>query len=272
MIRCDLCYSEKYCVVEPGEHKYKVLKCSRCGLVYVYPKPPKRELKRHYNSDYYHEWMDRQKQRRVHMWQKRLKAISRETAIGRLLDIGCGEGLFLKIAQENGWSVEGTEISEFACKSAAQNIGKEIWTGEVWDACFYTASFDVVTIWHVLEHGVDPLKTLKEARRVLKSDGLCVVAVPNLNDWCMQLAYWLLKRKRLSLFSPDDKELHLYHFSVHTLENILIRAGFDKIKIRPDFGIIEPGKKLVNFLATIPFYLMNLHLYNSLEAIACPKS
>lgn len=272
MIRCDLCHSKNYCIVEAGEHNYKVLKCNRCGLVYVNPKPPERELKRHYNSDYYRDWMDRQRPRRVRMWQKRLKTINLERSTGRLLDIGCGEGLFLKIAQESGWSVEGTEISKFACKAAAHNIGKEIWHGEIWDATFNNNSFDVVTIWHVLEHGINPLRTLKEAHRVLKSDGVCIVAVPNLNDWFMQLAYWLTKGKRLSLFSPDDKELHLYHFSARTLRNILKHAGFDKVKIRPDFGIIEPGKKFVNLLATIPFYLIKLHFYNSLEAIAIPRS
>jgi hypothetical protein len=88
----------------------------------------------------------------------------------------------------------------------------------------------------------------------------------------MQLAYWIIKRKSLTLFSPDAKEPHLYHFSALTLKNILGRAGFDKVRIRPDFGIIEPGKKLINFLATIPYYLIGVHMYNSLEAIAAPKS
>ena len=149
MIHCYLCQSEEYCIVEAGEGNSRVLKCNRCGLVYVYPKPPKRELKRHYNSEYYQDWMDCQKPLRIRMWQKRLEAINSERATGRMLDIGCGEGLFLKIAQDSGWSVEGTEISEFAQKVAAQNIGKEIWPDEVWEAGFDAASFDVVTIWHV---------------------------------------------------------------------------------------------------------------------------
>jgi 2-polyprenyl-3-methyl-5-hydroxy-6-metoxy-1,4-benzoquinol methylase len=204
------------------------------------------------------------------MWQKRLKRINRVKPAGRLLDIGCGEGLFIKIAQENGWNVEGTEISKYASKVASDSTGKKIWHGEPWSAEFKTASFDVVTIWHVLEHVVNPIKTLKEARRLLKPDGLCVVAVPNVNNSFMKLVFLIIKRKRINLFSPDDKELHLYHFSARTLKKFLIHSGFTKLSIRPDYGVIDTGKKIINYVSVLPYYLLKVHYYNSIEVFARP--
>jgi 2-polyprenyl-3-methyl-5-hydroxy-6-metoxy-1,4-benzoquinol methylase len=204
------------------------------------------------------------------MWQKRVQIISRSQNSGRLLDIGCGEGLFLKIAKQNGWQVEGVEISEFACREATKNLNQTVNHGEVWEVGFDAETFDVITLWHVLEHGVDPLRTLKEARRVIKPEGLLLVAVPNVNDWFMRMAYLLVKRKPLNLFSPSDKELHLYHFSAKTLKKIIKVAGFTKVKVRPDFGIIEPGKKIINYVGSMAYYLFKAHLYNALEATAVP--
>ena len=270
MPECQYCKSENFRVIEASFDPYRVLKCESCEIVFVHPKPKMNDLKNHYDNEYYSDWIDQQRPKRMGMWQKRLNKINRAKPAGRLLDIGCGEGLFIKIAQENGWDVEGTEISEYASKVASEATDKQIWHGELWGANYPAASFDVVTIWHVLEHMADPIRTLREARRVLKKDGLCIVAVPNVNDLIMQLAYLLVRRKKQVLFTPDDKELHLFHFSRRTLQSFLRQAGFKSVRIGPDFGIIDYGKKVVNTVSVIPYYVAGIHIYNGLEAQARP--
>lgn len=268
MIKCNCCGSEKYTVVESYLNKYKALECQHCHIVYVHPRPSKNNLKCHYDNEYYRAWMETQKPQRIRMWRKRMKKINRLKPSGRLLDIGCAEGLFLRIAKESGWEVEGTEISEYAIKEASKHTGHKIYYGEVWEANFDSASFDIVTIWHVLEHVLNPSKTLQEARRLLKPNGQCIVAVPNLNNRIMQLAYRIAKGRPADLFSPEDKELHLYHFSEKTLKSILYSTGFKKIEVKPDYGIIDFKKKLINLFSVIPFYFAGIHCYNSLEATA----
>ena len=140
--------------------------------------------------------------------------------------------------------------------------------GEIWEAGFPARSFDVVTLWHVLEHVSAPLRVLEEARRVLTLDGWLVVAVPNINDRVMQAAYRVVKHRKPHLFSVRDKELHLYHFSVSSLKNLLSKAGFACVAIGPDFGIVDLPKKLINYAASAVSRCFNVHWYNSIRMIA----
>ncbi len=96
------------------------------------------------------------------MWQNRLNKIQRIRSSGKLLDVGCGEGLFLRLAQANGWRISGTELSSFASKLAANTLKTDIYCGELDEAKFAKNSFDVVTMWHVLEHVKSPKKLPEE--------------------------------------------------------------------------------------------------------------
>ncbi|MDF1593537.1 MAG: class I SAM-dependent methyltransferase [Desulfobacterales bacterium] len=98
---------------------------------------------------------------------------------GHLLDVRCGEGSFLAVVQKEGWRVSGTEFSMFAAKQAADLLNIDIFCGKLSNAGFHENSFDVVTMWHVLEHVDDPKKYLEEIHRILKPNGLFVFAVPD---------------------------------------------------------------------------------------------
>jgi 2-polyprenyl-3-methyl-5-hydroxy-6-metoxy-1,4-benzoquinol methylase len=268
-LSCDLCTGKEFRVVEE-DFPFRVLCCLRCSLTFVHPVPEGVALEEHYNGDYYREWIGPRRTRRATMWRKRLDKVEKEGARGRLLDVGCGEGVFLGQAAKRGWEIWGTELSSYAARYASSVLGREIFRGELYDASFPGQFFDVVTLWHVLEHVRHPARYMAEIRRVIRPGGLLVIAVPNVDDLFMQAAYRVVRGRPLRLFSKEDREVHLYHFSAKTIGMYLERAGFSLMRIGPDFGIVEPAKRMINSAATACGYLVGLKVYNSLEVHARP--
>jgi 2-polyprenyl-3-methyl-5-hydroxy-6-metoxy-1,4-benzoquinol methylase len=247
---CILCNGSNSSVIEDCQGGYKVLKCLGCGFVYVDPIPRKESLKNAYSDEYYTPWLGKQRKKRKRMWQARLVTLNGfSEGKGRLLDVGCGEGLFLELAREDDWDVTGTEISPFAVKYGKGKLDLNILQGELIDIGFPDKKFDAVTMWHVLEHTINPLVILKEIRRILKNDGVFILAIPNLNNIVSQWAYRLVKGKRMHLFDPLDRELHLYHFTTETIKLTLEKAGFRVKKIVPDMGIVQWHIRSLNYFA-----------------------
>jgi len=270
-VRCNLCGQSNFIVLEEDQPPFRVLKCNNCSLIFVYPRPDHSELIGHYNENYYVDWIGTQKDKRIRMWEKRLDKLKRFRSGGRLLDVGCGEGLFLHLAKEHGWQVSGTEISSYAAGYASNSLNVDIFYGEILYAGFPGDFFDVVTMWHVLEHVKDPKAYLTEVRHILKPEGLLVIAVPNVNGMVMRIAYRIARRRRLKLFSKEEKEVHLYHFSADTIKAYLEKTGFECLRLAPDFGIIEGSKKLINMISVIPYFIAGIKIFNSIEVYAQPK-
>ncbi|MBI5682436.1 MAG: class I SAM-dependent methyltransferase [Deltaproteobacteria bacterium] len=264
-ILCDNCESE---VIETSGI-YKTLQCKDCGLVYVNPIPPKELLEKAYSEDYYTSWIVEQREKRIKMWGRRLKTLNDLShKKGRLLDVGCAEGLFLELSRKDGWDVNGTEISSFAVKYGKDKISLNILQGELIDIGFPDKSFDAVTMWHVLEHAPNPIVVLNEVRRILKDDGIFIMAIPNLNNILSQWAYRLVKGKRMHLFNPEDRELHLYHFTPDTIRLAIGKAGFRVMEIIPDMGIIPWHIKGLNYIASIISFISGKILTDAIEVHA----
>ena len=266
--QCNLCAEKQFSIIEDDEKPFSVLKCVHCGLVFVNPVPDLPYLATHYDEDYYADWIGNQKAKRLQMWGRRLKSIEKRYQKGCLLDVGCATGTFLQLAKSNGWEVRGTEYSHYAATFASDLLKTDVYCGHLMDAHYEDSFFDVVTFWHVLEHLHDPMCYLQEANRILKPSGLLVIAVPNVNDYMMKIAYRIVKRKPLKLFSKDDRELHLYHFSADTLQKYLQKAGFHCLSISPDYGITDYSKKLINAIAMAIYHITGLKIFNALEAHA----
>lgn len=267
---CNLCGGTHFTTLEEDEPPFRVLKCRTCSLVFVHPVPGDQVLSDHYDEGYYDDWIHGQKKRRLTMWAKRLERLNAYGAKGRLLDVGCGDGAFLSLAQEQGWEVMGTEISPYAARYTGARLGVEIFCGELTAAGFPDQRFDAVTLWHVWEHVKDPMAYLLDVRRILKPSGLMILAVPNVNDRFMQVAYRIVKGRPLKLFSKTDREVHLYHFSDSTIRAYLRKAGFRCQSIGPDFGTVDWRKKIINMVALIPFYVTGTSLFNAFEVHAVP--
>ena len=141
---------------------------------------------------------------------------------GKLLDYGCGGGSFLLQMRQLGWQVAGMDMSDHAVDECR---GQElaVFQGDDPTKRFESGAFDVVTMWHVLEHVPDPNRTLNQIHQVLTPAGRIVIAVPNIGSWLFK---WLGKN-----WYPLDLPRHFNHFDKSTIGNILEKNGFKVTRI-----------------------------------------
>ncbi|MFH1777504.1 MAG: class I SAM-dependent methyltransferase [Candidatus Omnitrophota bacterium] len=265
-IICNLCGQDKYKVLEIIA-AYEVVRCEDCGLIYINPFPETKKLFSHYNQEYYQPWLEQQSLRQK-MWQQRVKKIQALKSTGKLLDVGCGTGIFLNTAKSQGWDVYGTEVSEYAAQRIKNTFGIEVFVGKLEDARFPENFFDVITFWHVLEHTTDPLGNLIAARKLLSPGGMLVVVVPNINNYIYKIAYRMIKFKRPALFSLANREIHLYFFSVDTLKKMMEKAGLVPVKFDLDKERIFVGERIIDNFAWALFKLTGLNLGLAFEVYA----
>ncbi len=231
-IDCPICEKDE---TKPlfTKDSLSVVICRHCRLRYVNPRIDRQSLEKGYVETYYPQ----EKVERIHTdkmeWlqmSERLSELNKlHSSPGRLLDVGCGIGTFLHLAREHGWETHGIDPSKSGC-AFAQNIHKlDVHCGDIFNANFPTAHFDVITFYHVLEHISELNPFLSELRRILKPKteaqraGTLVIEVPNGEGLQSRIhkADW-------HYVHPSD---HLYYFSVRSLSKLLQKHGFDDIKI-----------------------------------------
>ncbi|MBA7536044.1 Ubiquinone biosynthesis O-methyltransferase, mitochondrial [subsurface metagenome] len=209
----------------PGE--FNLVKCRECGLMYLNPRPTKIEINDYYPKEYgsHKAWNSSSviKRKFLHSYyqlsfNKDLRPLKNLPIKGKMLDVGCGGGGYLKILNDAGWDTYGVDVSPVATEHARLFGLNKIFTGELQDANYSNDYFDVVLMRHSLEHMHDPLKCLNESNRILKINGTLMVVVPNMDSLEAKLfgEYW----------SQIDAPRHLYFFNKETLKKILEKANF----------------------------------------------
>jgi len=143
-------------------------------------------------------------------WKRRL--IERRKAPGRILDVGCGTGEFLAEMSRHGWEAVGLDQDGEAVEYARRAYGLDAQTVDIEDFSAVDESFDVVTFWHVLEHLPNPKGALRQVRRILKPDGLLLLAVPNIDS----LDFQVYREDWVALDFPR----HFRHFDGGSLERL----------------------------------------------------
>jgi len=235
-VSCNLCGNNN------TKHLYNygstnIVKCLDCGLVYANPRP-REDLNKEFFSKSHHS-QDLEKRisdARVSVFKKALSDIElrRNGLKGKILDVGCGVGTFLNLAKSSGWEVTGIELSKDACEYAKSKLGLEILNSSIEEAHFDKSSFDVVTLWNVLDHLRDPLSMLKEANRILRPGGFLIIRVPNiLFHSCLHKTFYLLKRFLKK--AQDPSIIVNYGFSARTIKELLRRANFCNIQVKNSF-------------------------------------
>jgi 2-polyprenyl-3-methyl-5-hydroxy-6-metoxy-1,4-benzoquinol methylase len=151
---------------------------------------------------------------------------------GRLLDMGCGLGFFLKtLTAYPNWEGYGCEISPAAVHYARETLGlRNVIGGRLEDADFPQGSFDVITIWDVLEHLLQPEPLLRHCHALLREKGICFIRTPNI---VVQLLRARLKRlvRGMQLDSPYLMARdHLHHYSMASIRRLLERNGFSRVE------------------------------------------
>lgn len=223
-VKCDLCDSDDtsllFTATDMNQSKkgsFNIVRCKKCGLVYVNPRPTKQEIGKFYPKAYFLPPTDAKSGIDKYQYEK-MKKIKKFKKAGKILDIGCGAGYFIAVAKENGWETRGVEVSKVAADYAWKKFGINVFAGELREAGYPDEYFDVVTLWHVLAHLLNPSETLAEVNRVLKKGGLLVLTVPNISGFQAKIfkEFWF----------HLDVPRHLYFFEPSTLKQMLRKNGF----------------------------------------------
>jgi 2-polyprenyl-3-methyl-5-hydroxy-6-metoxy-1,4-benzoquinol methylase len=218
----------------PGEpaRRFLVVRCRQCRLVFTNPRPDADDIRRFYPPDYRpHRPRKPAPARKPHPFERLLGRPSAErrgalpwAGVGRLLDFGCGGGSFLKRMADLGWDVTGVDTSAAAVQAVTAEFGLKAVAGSLPHPDLRPSSFEVVTMWHSLEHVHDPLAVLREAYHLLIPGGRLVVACPNIDSWAF-------RRYAESWFGLDLPR-HLTHFTPPTLTRMLQTAGLRVTDVR----------------------------------------
>ena len=243
VIACDVCGGTRLRPVAPEAN---IVQCDACGYRFVSPRPSQAAIAAAYSDPHFYDGWVAADAGRLRMWRKRLKQVRQMARSPNLLDVGAGIGTFLAMARnEAGWRVVGTEVSTAAINLARERHGIEMLAGNVEELSIAPASFNVVTLWHVLEHVPSPTRLLQACHRLLAPNGILVIAVPNDSE-SRQLP-GRLKRligRRLSppRYQPLSigSEIHLSHFTLPVLRQLLNKEGFEVLKVTVDDQYPEP--------------------------------
>jgi len=253
----------------PGDPlRPRPVRCTACDLVFIDPLPGAALSPSAYGPEYYEPWQAREEVPRTALWRRRLRQIALRAPIGSLLDVGCGDGLFLSIARQAGWAAEGIEFSPEGARRASLRLGRPVAVGDLSRERVLRGPFDVITLWHVLEHLAGPGAMLEAVRRRLAPGGLLVAAVPNLDNLPMRAAYRVVRRRPLPLYEDGAREPHLSHFSPVTLTRALERHGFLAVRVEADRCALAPAKRALDAVAALLSRLCGRILTDAIVAFA----
>lgn len=235
-VKCPFCESEntrlhlKLKDYFLSQEEFEIHECDECKLLFTTPRPDATAIGKYYKSEDYLSHNEHKKGLVPWIYNRVKKVNIRNKykvcdvhAQAHLLDFGCGVGDFLHYTQQKGCDVTGCDLSEDARKIASEKLGKTIVTPEeIFALPHYT--FDIITMWHVLEHIDDLQNQVEQLHRLLKDNGRLVIAVPNYKSYDAE--YYKDK------WAAYDVPRHLNHFHKESLENIF-KGKFQLKNIHP---------------------------------------
>lgn len=215
------------------QEEFEILECEDCKLLFTNPCPAPDKIGNYYKSEDYLSHNEEKKSlfakiynkvKKINIKNKFKIAVSNQQSAISILDIGCGVGDFLLYAKEKGCNVTGIEPSEDARKIAEKKLDCKISSPEELQN-IPDNSFDIITMWHVLEHVADLKTEIHHLQRILKKDGRLVLALPNYKSYDAE--YYKDK------WAAYDVPRHLSHFSQTSIKNIFKETNLQLIDIKP---------------------------------------
>ncbi len=230
---------------ESTSKTFTLYSCEACRCLFLHPMPDSREIERFYPADY---WWNARRSGGL----KKLESVYRKLALRDhiafitraagdrsvdVLDVGCGSGTLLGLLKQRGFRVTGLDFSAEAAAIAKAENGVDVAVGSLEEAHFPAESFDVVTLFHVMEHVTTPRQVLAEVSRVLKPNGVAILQVPNIESWQFKIfgARWY----------GLDIPRHVIDYSRNSMLKLLADSGFVVNRIR-HFNLRDNGPALVS--------------------------
>jgi SAM-dependent methyltransferase len=236
--KCPICLNKNlanklHCIDHTSsKEKFTIVSCETCDFTFTNPRPKDESLGEYYKSEMYishtnsdkglFNWMYQAVRR--YAIRTKLTLLTSVTTFGSHLDIGCGTGEFLNACQQAGFKAKGVEPSKIARDQAINNYNLSVSENTNLEQ-FKGDTFDSISMWHVLEHIPNLIKTITEFKRILNKNGKIIIAVPNHKSW--DSSYYS------EFWAAWDVPIHLWHFSKETIELLFNKNGFKLIKTKP---------------------------------------
>ena len=234
------------------ENNHFYLICPHCGGGNLMPRPSKKEITKAYEKKEYYEGLSKALKNPFIQWiiTRRIHSTASEWVKqnfkrGKILDVGCGNGEFLKELKDQNWKVSGSDISKIAKENTEKIVGESIVKVGDFSKLKFKERFDYVSFWHVLEHVENPQDYFTKAESILTEGGKVVGEVPNFDS----LALRIFKSNYSWLAIP----VHITYFSKESLVYLAKKDGFRKI------SFYYPSRALLNFALSIDKYCQKKH-------------
>ncbi|MBN2669898.1 MAG: class I SAM-dependent methyltransferase [Bacteroidales bacterium] len=227
---CPYCFSEKsqtkYLTYDIFEQHFEIAKCEQCNAFFLTPNPSLEQLAKAYDESYYGGREDEEKFEglfeKVLQWFRKQRASRLANQLktdSKILDIGCGNGQFLKfIYEQKEINIYGTEMPGSSAQRAKKIPNLNLHIGDLIDTKYPNQFFEAITLFHVFEHLTNPLAYLDEIDRIIAKDGILVMSFPNIDSWQSKF----FKGKWLHLDPPR----HLFFFEPKVFKTIMKTRGY----------------------------------------------
>ncbi|MEW6100981.1 MAG: methyltransferase domain-containing protein [Candidatus Omnitrophota bacterium] len=266
-IKCNLCGRDDYNLLFKSRDKilsigpeFNLVRCKNCGFVYVNPRPTPNSLQEFYPAQYFARPFGSIKMTEGYkaflsgVFRNRYAQIQRFKRKGAALEIGCGDGYFLRFLKDKGWQAYGIEPSDFAAKYARDELNLTVFKGKLEDFPLPAQPFDMICMFEVFEHIIDPYQALLKIREMLSPDGIIVITVPNFASF-------------LSILFRDNWHIldiprHLFHFTAKTIAKMLQKSGLRALSIKTN-SAINHLSPTVGISESLRYWLRSHKLYPS---------
>ena len=247
--------------------RFRVYDCAECGVVYLWPQLTDGEVREMFTRLYtegagsvaelksYYDFTfeDAPDNPLVQLYESWLDEIERQRTPGRILDIGCGTGLFLAVARRRGWEPYGVDDCTEATSHARDHFGLDVWDGEFSEFVSDGKTFDAITMWDTIEHARAPVGLLGASRGVLAPGGVIGISTPNQRSVLDVVAGAIYRLSGGRIVQPLEKfyiEQHFLYFTPDTLRDSLRRAGLEVAFLRRELTdlrrlTLSPWNRLV---------------------------
>ena len=215
-----------------SKESFIIVSCETCSFTFTNPRPSDKDLEKYYISDTYISHTNKKtgifnllyQAVRKYSIKRKLTLLKTKAIKGNHLDVGCGTGEFLNACKKEGFAAKGIEPSDLARKQAIKNYNLDI-SSETEFKQYSSSMFESISMWHVLEHVSNIDQTLIELNRILKKNGVLIIAVPNYKSW--DAAHYK------EFWAAWDVPIHLWHFSKKTIDLLFKNKGFKLVQTKP---------------------------------------